>query len=102
MTAGYGLTRADLDVRMGTVVVNVRDSLRQAVLMDALLNNANIIPNDAFLTASPFSYQQAEVTSFRAAFASLKKLSDIANNTATQSTTNNFFFDAQKLTGLVL
>lgn len=104
MSMGFSLAKPDLDVRMGTIVVNLRDAFRQAVWMNALLNNTNIIPNDAYLTGSlpGGTYLQAEVTSFRAAFTSLNTLNNVAFGTATVPSVNNFFFEAQKLTGAVL
>jgi len=101
---GFSLAKPDLDVRMGTIVVNLRDAFRQAVWMNALLNNTNIIPNDAYLTGSlpGGTYLQAEVTSFRAAFTSLNTLNNVAFGTTTVPSVNNFFFEAQKLTGAVL
>ena len=100
MSIGFGRTKADLDVRMGTIVVNIRDALKQAAAMKALLDNTNIFANDQALI--DLGYSAGEVTTIRAAFTALNTLNSVANGNAAQTPANNFFFDAQKLTGVVL
>jgi hypothetical protein len=100
MSAGFSFTKADLDAKMGSLVVTVRDGLLRCNQMNSLLNNTQIVPNDAFLTG--LGYTSGEVTILRAAFADLNSLNNVANAAGTVPSNNNFFFNAQKLTGVVL
>jgi hypothetical protein len=96
---GYSIGRADLDNRMGALISALRTDLQNIVEFKALLDDTTILP-DSVLQAAPFSYSSADTTLIRAAFADLKKLSDISNNLATQSATNDFWFSAKHLTGI--
>ncbi len=100
MSVGFTLTKADIDARVGTLVVTLRDTLDRCRQMNALLNDTSIFANDAALTA--LGYTSGEVTTLRAAFVSLNKLNDISHANATQASANDFFFDAKHLTGTVL
>jgi hypothetical protein len=99
MSAGYPITKTDLDNRIGAMIVNVRDALDACVLFKALLDDSTILGGTA-LTAAPLSYSAAEDTQIRAAFSSMKSLSDISRGLATQAITNDFWFDAKHLCGL--
>jgi hypothetical protein len=85
---------------MGSLIVDVRNSLDRCKQLCDLLNNTNIVPNDAFLTA--LGYSGGEVTLLRAAFTDLKSLYNVSHANGTVPTNNDFFFNAQKLTGVVL
>jgi hypothetical protein len=100
VSLGFPLGKADIDNKAGSLVVGVRDALDRCKQMCDLLNNTNIIPNDAFLTG--LSYSGAEVTTLRAAFTDLKALYNVAHAAGTVPSNNDFFFNAQKLTGVVL
>jgi hypothetical protein len=97
MSTGYPITKTDLDNRMGALIVNVRDALEACVLFKALLDDSTILP-DATLTT--LGYSAGEITQIRSAFTSLKSLRDISRATATQASTNDFWFDAKHLAGL--
>jgi hypothetical protein len=97
MSVGYPVTKTDLDNRMGALIVNVRDALNACVLFKALLDDTSILP-DATLTA--LGYSAGEITQIRAAFASMKSLSDISRAATTQPSTNDFWFDAKHVAGL--
>ena len=97
MSAGYPISKVDLDNRMGQAILAVRQSLAEIVRIKAMLDDTTILP-DATLTS--LGYSPSEVTQVRAAFTDLKKLSDISNNAATQPATNDFWFNAKHLTGL--
>lgn len=99
MSVGYTFTKSDIDQRAGGLVVAVRDALDRARQFNALLLNTNIVPNDAFLTA--MGYSAGEVTTLRAAFVDLNSLYNVSHAAATVPSTNDFFFNAQKLTGVV-
>lgn len=97
MSTGYAVTKTDLDNRMGALVLDVRQALAACVAFKVLLDDTSILP-DATLTT--LGYNSGEITTIRAAFTDLKKLSDIASAAATQSSTNDFWFNAKHLTGI--
>lgn len=97
MSAGYPITKVDLDNRMGAMVLALRDSLGDCVAFKTLLDDASILP-DATLTT--LGYSSGEITMIRASFADIKKLSDIASAVATQASTNDFWFNSKHLTGI--
>ena len=97
MSTGYPIGKTDLDNRMGALVLALRGALNACVAFKVLLDDATILP-DATLTS--LGYSATEITTIRSAFTDLKKLSDIANNAATQSATNDFWFSAKHLTGI--
>lgn len=97
MTVGRPLGQAEINAMAGQLAIMIRDALRQASDFCDLLNNTQIIPNDAFLTAMGFT--QAEVNTLRAAFTDAKSLRLVAIGTNAQASPNNFLFNLQKLTG---
>lgn len=99
MSIGFPIAKADIDIRAAQTVVAVRDSLQAAVNLCNLLQDTTIFANDAALTA--LGYSAGEVTQLRAAFTDLKALYNVAHGTATQASTNDFFFNAKHLTGVV-
>jgi hypothetical protein len=98
VSTGYVIDKATVDNTMGRLVTALRNDLVAIVTFKALLDDTTILP-DATLTG--LGYSSGEITTIRAAFTDLKKLSDIANATATQSSTNDFWFNAKHLTGIV-
>lgn len=100
MSVGFTLTKADIDAKAGSLVVSARDSLDRCKQMCDLLNNTNIVPNDTFLTG--LGYTSGEVTTLRAAFTDLKSLFNVSHANGVVASNNDFFFNAQKLTGVVL
>jgi hypothetical protein len=104
MSMGFGLTKADFDVRMGSIVVNVRSSLRQAALMNTLLNNTNGHPQRRYLTdrcLAVLSAGRGHVHPLGVHLAEHAQQHGVRHRNAADSL-NNFFFEAQKLTGGVL
>lgn len=99
MAIGYPITKTGLDNTMGGLVVAVRDSLNSVVSFKALLDDTAVLP-DAVLTA--LGYGSGEITTIRASFTDLKKLSDISRAAATQSPANDFWFNAKLLAGVNL
>lgn len=104
MSVGLSLTKADIDNRAASVVIQLRDSLRRASEFCTLLNNTNVIPNDAFLTS--MGYTAGEVTTLRTSFTDLGgtgvSLFRIANGAvAGPGSPNDFFFTAKLLTGVI-
>jgi hypothetical protein len=99
VAAGYPITRADLDNRMGGMVVSLRDSLLAIVSFKAELDDASLL-TDTFLQAAPISYTSTDTTQIRAAFTDMAKLYDISRAAATQASTNDFWFNAKHLAGL--
>ncbi len=98
MSAGYPIAKTDLDLRMGAMIVAVRDSLEACVLFKALLDDSTILGNSTLTTT--LSYSPTEDTQIRAAFSAMKSLRDISRGLATQPATNDFWFDAKHLGGL--
>lgn len=96
MAIGYPITKAGLDNSMGGLVVAVRNSLNAVVSFKTLLDDTTVLP-DAVLTA--LGYGSGEITTIRASFTDLKKLSDISRAAATQGATNDFWFSAKLLAG---
>lgn len=96
MSIGYPITKIGLDNQMGSLVVNLRDQLNAIVSFKALLDDTTVLP-DAVLTG--LGYGSGEITTIRASFTDLKKLSDISRAAATQSPANDFWFNAKLLAG---
>lgn len=99
MPAGYPVDKLSLDNRMGALVMGVRKALSDVVAFKALLDDTTVLP-DSVLTG--LGYSAGEITTIRASFTDLKKLSDIASNAATQSAPNDFWFNAKHLTGIAI
>lgn len=100
MSLGLNLDKANIDQRVGSLTINVRDSLAAAARFSDFLSDTTIFPNDAALIA--LGYTQAEVTTLRAAFADLKTLNNVANALATVASANNFYFNAKHCWGTVV
>lgn len=101
MSVGRGFTKQDIDNRMAAVVEQVWSSLNQANQAALWLANTTIIPNDATLTN--LGYTSGEVTLLRASMNDLGSsngLWGVAHTLKTVPTVNNFFFNAQQLTGV--
>jgi len=101
MAVGRGITKNDIDLRAAAVVEQVWNALNEANKMSLWLANTNIIPNDTFLTN--LTYSSGEVTLLRAAIndlGSANGLYGVAHGTKTQASVNNFFFNAQQITGV--
>lgn len=96
MAIGYAVTKVDVDNTMGRLIVDVREALFEAVDFKRWLDDA-ALGTDAFLTS--LGYTAGEITTIRAAFTAMSTLNNIAHAAATQPATNDFFFDAKKLTG---
>lgn len=104
MTVGYSLTKADIDNRAAGTIVQIRDGLQRASDLCALLNDTNIVANDAFLTG--LGYTAGDVTLLRAAFTDLGAVSGsslyrIFKGQAALAGANDFMFNAKRLTGVV-
>lgn len=97
MSIGYAITKTDVDNTMGRLVVAVRESLLDCVAFKKWLDDA-ALGTDAFLTT--LGYSAGEITTIRAAFSAMNSLNNIAHAAGTQASTNDFFFDAKKLTGI--
>lgn len=101
MSVGRGFVKKDIDDRMASAVEQVWGALNVANQASLWLANTNIVANDAALIA--LGYTQAEVTLLRAAIndiGSSNGLWGVAHNLKTVPSTNNFFFNAQQITGV--
>lgn len=106
MSAGLSLTKADLDNRMASIVIGVRDSLRKASEFCALLNDTSTITADPAYLQNVLGYTSGEVTTLRAAFTDLggtgTSLFRIATGAvAGPGSPNDFYFNAKHLTGVI-
>jgi hypothetical protein len=101
MSVGFLANKNAIDSRAGNLVVAVRDNLRDCSAFCAWLQSAQ--QTDANLIA--LGYVQAEVTTLKAAFTDLggtgNSLYRIANGQAYVGSNNNFFYNAQLLTGCI-
>jgi hypothetical protein len=105
VSVGRGITKNDHRCCGPTAVVEqVWNALNEANKFAALLANTNIIPNDTFLTNLGYlTTATNEVTLLRAAINDLGSsngLYGVAHGTKTQASVNNFFFNAQQITGV--
>lgn len=94
MTVGYPINKAVIDSRAGYLVKTLHDVLTGANVLKARLDaltNADLVG---------MGYTDAEATLLKAAFTDLYNLNRVATGQATQSPANNFFFSADKLTGV--
>jgi hypothetical protein len=104
MSIGLSMTKADLDNRMATIFMGLRDNLRRSSELCAQLNDMTFFANDAALIA--LGYVQAEVTQLRAAFTDLggtgTSLYRIATGAvAGPGSPNDFYFSAKHLAGVI-
>jgi hypothetical protein len=94
MTVGYPLNKATLDSRLGYLTVTLRNTLDQWVTLKAQADSLL----DSDLTT--LGYSAADITAIRGIAASMAQLRLVANGLATQSPASNFFFYANKVTGV--
>lgn len=101
MSVGFLANKAAIDSQAGSLVVAARDSLYKCSQFCAWLQATQ--QSDANLIA--LGYIQAEVTTLKAAFTDLGgtgiSLYNIAHGGTLPGGPNNFFFNAQLLTGCV-
>lgn len=93
--AGFPTTKNDIDARVGGVIVTLRDTLESATRIKAWLDTQT----DADLTGR--GYTSTEVAQLKSAFTDLDNLRKVANGVQGQANANDFFFWADKLTGLL-
>ena len=99
MSIGYPFTKADLDNRMGGMVVNLRDAFNAITLFkSSLLDDATMLP-DATLTALGYtgSVSSGEIQQIRNAFTSLSLLKTVSTGGSTVPSVVDFWFDAKHL-----
>lgn len=94
MSLGLPSDKVTLDNRVGQLAWNLRTTLDQVQTVKLWLDGKL----DSDLTG--LGYSAAEVTTLRAAFTDLDNLRKVAHALATQPAANDFFFNANKLTGL--
>jgi hypothetical protein len=99
VSVGFTLTKQDIDGRAGQLVMALRDDLYRINQMNTLLLDTSIFADNAAIAA--LGYTAGEVTTLKAAFADLNQLYLVAHAQATQGATNDFFFNAKHLVGLL-
>lgn len=100
MSVGYAVTKPILDQRAGALCETLRNTFQDLVtLNDWLLGKttADLIALGYVNNAAPNN----EVDVLKSAIQQLVNLYAIGNGQSTQATTNDFFFFADKLTGIV-
>lgn len=101
MSVGFTLLRADIDSRAGSLLMQVRNGLRDCAAFNALLNNTQVVPNDAFLTTT-LGYSTTEKDWLRGAFTDMNALNNVSRSAGTVPSNNDFWFNAQHLLGVQL
>jgi hypothetical protein len=96
MSVGISVQKVDVDGRAGGLVGQLWRNLDEVRRFKLWLDDGT--HDDAFLTG--LGYVAAEITVLRAAFTDLDKLRLISHAGAVQAATNDFFFNAKKLTGV--
>jgi|SRR6185369_10986907 len=99
MSIGYPFTKADLDNRMGGMVVNLRDAFNAiALFKTSLLDDATMLP-DSVLTGLGYTgnTSSGEIQQIRNSFTSLSLLNTVSRGGSTVPSLVNFWFDAQHL-----
>lgn len=92
--AGFSTDKATVDAVAGQVVVTLRDNLARAVRIKAWLDART----DADLMAQ--GWTSDEVAVLKSAFTDLAKLAQVADGQAVQAQASDFFFWADRLTGI--
>lgn len=100
--AGRALTALDINNRAAAVVEQVWSALDQCNQLYRWLNDSN--NTTAILTASPVNLPSADDTTIRAAIADLGSTTNglwaVSHALFTPSGSNNYFFNAKKLSGV--
>lgn len=94
MSVGLAIDKNVIDSRVGNLVWQLRDQLSAVQRVQEWLSTKT----DQELI--DMGYSAGEVAILKSAFVDLSKLVNIANGQDTQSSANDFFFWADKLTGL--
>lgn len=92
--AGYPLDKVTINARVGFLATQLRDALTEVARVKTVLDG--LVDGD--LTA--MGYTSTEVAQLRSAFTDLNALNLIAHAQGTQAVANDFFFWANKLTGV--
>lgn len=92
--AGLEITKATADLRMGSVVVTLRETFEDIQTLKGWLDGKS----DSELTS--MGWTAGEVATMKSAFTDLDDLRRVAYAQATQGAVRNFFAFAQNLTGL--
>ena len=98
MSVGFSRNKADIDNKAGSLAQSLRDDLARCADFCDKLNDTGLFANDQALI--DLGYSQGEVNTLRAGFTDLKKLWQISHAAATQSSTNDFFFNAKQFVGM--
>jgi hypothetical protein len=101
VSIGYPITKADLDARMGGMVVALRDAFDNIVLFKSLLDDATMLP-DSVLTGLGYSgsVSSLEIQQIRNSFTSLSLLNTVSRGGSTVPSVVDFWFDAKHLANL--
>ena len=95
MTVGYTVNKQTIDNRVGQLVQTLRETLDGVARAKAYLD---ALPDGDLQT---LGYNPTDITALRASMTDLANLRATALGQRAQSPASNFFFNADKLTGIV-
>ena len=94
MTVGYPVNKAVIDSRAGYLVKTLRDVFAGVQTLKGVLDGLD----DPTLTG--MGYTSTEIAWLKSGITDLYNLANIANGQGTQAQANDFFFFADRLTGV--
>lgn len=100
MSAGYPVNKAVIDSRAGYIVKTLRDTLAQAVTLKAVLDGLTTEQLEAMGYVEDAQTGQTEVSWLKSGITDCAALSAVANGQQAQPAANDFFFWADRLTGV--
>lgn len=96
MAVGYPVDKRTIDQRAGSLVERLRITFAGIQTLKDWLDETS----DAALGAAPFGYSTEDIATLRAGITDLSNLGKIAHAQGTQAQANDFFFNADRLTGI--
>jgi hypothetical protein len=97
MAVGYSADKGQIDMRAGSLSVQIRDTFHQIEEFQNFLEGKT----DAELMTDPYNYSSDDVLLLKSAFSQLDMLRQVAfGEIAAPAGTNNFLFFSAKLTGV--
>jgi hypothetical protein len=94
MSVGFSTDKNAVDQRAGSLTLQLRTVFDQIQAMKVWLDAQSDV------TLQGLGYTAGDITILRASFTDLDNLRKIAHAQGTQASTNDFFFNAGKLTGV--
>lgn len=98
--AGYPVNKNVIDSRAGYLVKTLRDTLAQVVTLKAVLDGLSTEQLEAMGYVEDTESGVTEVSWLKSGITDLAALASVANGQGTQAQANDFFFWADRLTGV--